>query len=117
LSVGRIVVRLDELVSTLDDPKAAYVVRSRLDRVMLMVRRYVKEAQAPEQAPSPRLESAMLRIEDSFRALRRRSEPFGEAWIGKLAATRDELLVLREELSKSARSAQPIVRTTGRGSP
>jgi hypothetical protein len=100
LRVDRIIFRLDELLSILDDPKAAYVVRSRLDRVSLMLQRYVKEAQAQNTEFASRVESATLGIQDSFRALRRRSEPFGEAWIEKLGATRSELLLLRDELAK-----------------
>lgn len=97
METDRIVGRLDELLDTLNDPKAAYVVRSRLDRVLLMVRRSL-DWEGARSDRRGRLEDAMHRIEDSFRALRRRSEPFGEAWLEKLAMTREDLLALRSEL-------------------
>ncbi len=93
----RIIGRLDDLLDTLDDPKAAYVVRSRLDRVLLMIRRQLDQAGAPVSHRAG-LEKTIRRIEDSFTALRRRSEPFGEAWLHKLSAARDDLLNLRIEL-------------------
>ena len=97
METDRIVGRLDELLDTLSDPKAAYVVRSRLDRVLLMVRRHL-DWEGARGDHRVRLEGAMRRIEDSFRALRRRSEPFGDAWLEKLAMTREDLLALRTEL-------------------
>lgn len=97
METDRIVGRLDELLDTLGDPKAAYVVRSRLDRVLLMTRCYLDEPGVGD-GRTVRLQNALRRIEDSFRALRRRSEPFGDGWLHKLAVTRDDLLALREEL-------------------
>ena len=99
LKPDRIVVRLDELLNTLEDPKAAYVVRSRLDRVAIMIRRYIAEVQEADSELASRLDEALTRIEDAFRALRRRSEPFGEAWVQKLASTRAELVLLRAGFS------------------
>ena len=97
METDRIVRRLDELLDTLSDPKAAYVVRSRLDRVLLMTLRHLDETGHGDDTRA-RIESAIRRIEDSFRALRRRSEPFGDSWLHKLALTREDLLTLRDEL-------------------
>lgn len=92
-SDNRLLARVDELIAIMDDPKAAYVVRSRLDRLLLMLH------------SSPGLPAGALRdevaesLEHSFRALRRRSEPFGEGWVRKLADTRAELVSLRGALT------------------
>lgn len=108
METDRIIGRLDELLDTLRDPKAAYVVRSRLDRVLLMIRRLLDETRAGD-SHRVRLQSAMSRIEDSFRALRRRSEPFGDGWLHKLEVTREDLLALREELLAQD-DAEPVQR-------
>lgn len=112
MGTDRIIDRMDELLEALRDPKAAYVVRSRLDRVLLMIRRHLDETSAGRSHPV-QLQIAIGRIEDSFRALRRRSEPFGDGWLHKLAVTRDDLLALREELLAQI-DAEPGQRGTAR---
>ena len=99
----RIVARLDELLATLGNPKAAYVVRSRLDRVLLLVKRYNSDERSPEEQRA--LAMHVARIEDSFRALRRRSEPFGEAWMAKLAHVRADLASLRSHFEQGFHEA------------
>lgn len=93
--------RIDELLATLDNPQAAYVVRSRLDRVLLMTQSWIEDP-GVDPDRTAQLREILGRLEDSFRALRRRSEPFADAWIGKLAGVRRELLSLRSTLLTSA---------------
>lgn len=96
----RVLARVDDLLATLDDPKAAYVVRSRLDRVGLMAERLAM--QGGLDASRQRAIFALLqRIEDAFAALRRRSEPFAEAWVRKLEATRADIVALRAALASA----------------
>lgn len=92
--------RIDELIQTLDDPKAAYVVRSRLDRTMLVLRRHIRAIRDLDPATASELRAISRRVDDSFSALRRRSEPFGEGWILKLGSTRSELALLRRLLAR-----------------
>ncbi|MBZ5734148.1 hypothetical protein K8Z61_06530 [Nocardioides sp. TRM66260-LWL] len=90
--------RLDQLIETLDDPRAAYVVRSRLDRVLLLVNRTIGGADLDDQRAS-KVEQLTRDIDEHFAALRRRSEPFGEAWLTNLASARKALLDLRQVLA------------------
>jgi hypothetical protein len=98
MSTSRTLVRLDELLATMDEPQAAYVVRSRLDRSLLLVRRHIDELGAQDREAAVRVSRIVDSVEDSFRALRRRSEPFGEAWIAQLRATRAQIALLRNEV-------------------
>lgn len=79
--------RLAELAKTLERPEDAYVVRSRLDRALLVCRRYLSEAVVPPTDAAVAY-SLISEIEAAFVAIRRRSEPFGEAWVAKLQDTR-----------------------------
>lgn len=92
--------RIDELLATLENPQAAYVVRSRLDRIVLMTRGLL-ERPSITRDEVVQMDTILDRLEDSFRALRRRSEPFADAWIHKLAGVRRELLDLRAALGTS----------------
>jgi len=96
---NRAIARIEELIETMDDPKAAYVVRSRLDRTMLVVRQHIQEIRGHDPATASQLLATVGRVDDSFSALRRRSEPFGDAWISKLGSTRIELALLRRLLT------------------
>jgi hypothetical protein len=88
--------RVMQLIETLKDPEDAYVVRSRLDRSLLVVRRYLAGAEGPADVRP--IESMLVDIEAAFASLRRRSEPFGEAWIAKLEDTNANLLELHTAL-------------------
>lgn len=91
--------RIDELIQTMDDPRAAYVVRSRLDRTMLVLHQHIQDIRELHPSIASQLLELAKRVEDAFLALRRRSEPFGEAWISKLGSTRIELDRLRSILA------------------
>lgn len=91
--------RLDQLMETLSNPRDAYLVRSRLDRALLVVT-------ATAGAPLPAEVGTQIgRIEEAFRTVRRRSEPFGDAWIRLLDEAREEVSILRTYLVQ--RSSMP----------
>lgn len=109
MSPDRVLVRLDELLDTMSDPKAAYVVRSRLDRFLLVLGDYVANMSPRNPETAAALTNLGQHVNDGFEALRRRSEPFGSAWVLKLAMARDDVLLLRAEVIRAPDRELPAV--------
>ena len=90
--------RIDDLLETMAHPQAAYVVRSRLDRVIVIAKMRLDGLSDAQSHAANCCRTTLGSIELAFAALRRRSEPFGDGWVSKLLATRQELQQLRSEL-------------------
>lgn len=94
-------VRLDHLIGSIEDPRSAYAIRSRLERFDLTLSPLL-----PELSDTERVVAAghMREIEHSFAFLKLKSEPFGEAWLKTLRAARASLIELRSLLESTSRS-------------
>lgn len=85
--------RLGRLLESIEDPRSAYAIRSRLDRLVLSLQQHL-----PEVADSSEVAHRVDRVADSFAVLRLKSEPFGEPWRVRLSEARNDLLIIQKLL-------------------
>lgn len=93
--VERALVRLDELLCTLDSPESAYLVRSRVERALIVAR---KAESSVREEKRENVRSLISDLDRAFNSLRKRSEPFGGRWHARLEDCRGVVVDLRAAL-------------------